>query len=618
MKKYLTYILITIAVLTPKLAFAGILDWIINPVDNSLALVGNIALTICSWVLYVAAMIFDYAIAFSINNSALTTAGSLVDTGWIITRDLANLFFIFILVYIGIATILKIGGYGIKELLAKTVIIALLVNFSLVITQTIINASDLLANEFYSAIQSPDKTTITTTNGDTTTVSNISAVFAQGLKPQTVYEIEKTEFGKSGDPKTTARQIIIISVFGCALTLVSAFVLFAGGLIFIIRSITLQLLMVLAPLAFIAMILPATKKYATEWWTALFKQSFLAPAFLFMFYLTAKIINDGFYQKLLNTEESTFAGIFLANDSSPHIALIIQFITLIILMLGILTVAQKMGGAGAETAIKWATAGKNKLQGYAGKITGRVAGEAVARAVPPEGRVATVLRKVPLASKGVASVTAANRAKVAELKKGYDKYTAPELKNMLGATTIGFNRAAIMQRLAELKDLKPDGKGLTRERIDAGKATMERYGIETKDTKGLLWQYAQTEKERKKAISTAPKGTIEEIAKAYNKEPKEGKDREYAEYFTKELLKEMRKNFKGGHIKTIYDEGGAAAETFFESLTELGETTKEIANNLQAAPYGNKAFASWMNSPAAQNLTSYGIKPKKKKEATPA
>ncbi len=617
MKKYLPYILISIAVLAPSLVFAG---WLNSPVDELLAFLGNMALGVCSWVLFVAAKVFDYAIAISINNSALTAPGSLVDTGWTISRDLANIFFIFILVYIGIATILRIGGYGAKELLVKLILIAIFVNFSLIIAQTIVNATDLLANQFYNAIQTPETTTIKTTAGKTTKVNSISAVFAQGLKPQTIYSVEKTEFGKSGERKTTARQIVIISVFGCVITLIAAFVLFAGGIIFVIRSITLQLLMVLAPLAFIAMILPKTNQYAKEWWTHLLNQSILAPAFLFMFYLTAKIINDGFYKNLLDTKESTFAGIFLSADSSPHIALIIQFITLIILLLGTLTVARKIGGVSAGMGINFATWTRKKAQGYAGRISRRAAGEVVSRYVPPEGRVAAQLRKIPFAAKATANITAANRAKISKIKKGYEKYTAPELKNMMATTTVGFNRAAITQRLAELKDLKPDGKGLTRERIDAGKTTMERYGIDSSPVKGLLWQYAKTDKERKQAIGGASKDTIESIFKAYNKEPKTGKDRAYVKYFTKEMLKEMHRNFKGGQLKTVYDQGGKAAETFFESLSDLGESTSDIAERLQSEEYGNKSFASWMNSPAAQNLSTYGIKSakkEKKKNETP-
>src|SRR3989344_9199010 len=58
---------------------------------------------------------------------------------WTLVRDFVNIFFILILVIIAFATIFnRPQGYRASELLPKLIIAALLVNFSLVITQTVI------------------------------------------------------------------------------------------------------------------------------------------------------------------------------------------------------------------------------------------------------------------------------------------------------------------------------------------------------------------------------------------------------------------------------------------------------------------------------------------------
>ena len=57
-----------------------------------------------------------------------------VQQGWTALRDLANMFFIIVLLIMSFATILKIEAYGYKQVLKKLIIMAILVNFSKTIT----------------------------------------------------------------------------------------------------------------------------------------------------------------------------------------------------------------------------------------------------------------------------------------------------------------------------------------------------------------------------------------------------------------------------------------------------------------------------------------------------
>jgi hypothetical protein len=49
--------------------------------------------------------------------------------GWVITRDIANMFFIVILLVIAFATILQIEQYNYKKWLPKLILMAILINF---------------------------------------------------------------------------------------------------------------------------------------------------------------------------------------------------------------------------------------------------------------------------------------------------------------------------------------------------------------------------------------------------------------------------------------------------------------------------------------------------------
>ena len=119
-----------------------------------------------SWLLVIGGGVFDFFAEHSLASKAYHNNYAITQ-GWTISRDIANLFFIFILLFIAISTILQIETYGAKRLLVKFIVVALLINFSLLIVQSIIDASNLLAIEFYNAI------TVKKPNGEKASISEI-------------------------------------------------------------------------------------------------------------------------------------------------------------------------------------------------------------------------------------------------------------------------------------------------------------------------------------------------------------------------------------------------------------------------------------------------------------
>ncbi len=434
MKKYLPYILIAavlVGVFAPS-SFAmaeketGLVGKIFGVssvgelVRGVAATVGNMVLSAVSWVVWAVSGLFNYAVAISISNQAIGSSG-IVSSGWAIARDFANLFFIFILLYIAIATILQLSGYGIKELLVKVIIVAILVNFSLVFAKVIVDASNILALEFYNKISAKTDNRIEPSN-DVIPAKDISAAFVSGLKMQTIFNDETDNFGKGGKD-ATLMQIAIITLGGSALLLVVAFVLFAGALMFVIRTVILWVLMILAPLAFAAMALPKTGEYARKWWRTLFDQAFFAPAFMFMFYLVAKIIQSDGLKGVMGSAQTGFAGMITNNGQNVNINLIMQFVILIILMIASLTIAKQMGGAAASHGIKMASDAKKWGQGYAGRVSKRYTAPVAKKLVESQGKFAKTIRKVPLVTERLAKASIADQPEISKYKSQYEKYS---------------------------------------------------------------------------------------------------------------------------------------------------------------------------------------------------
>lgn len=554
--------------------------------------------------------LFNAAVAFSLNGKMLSS--DMVSTGWSISRDVANLFFIFILLYIAIATILQLSTYGMKSLLAKLVIVALLVNFSLVITKVVIDASNILAYEFYNKMTVPGGSVTTTIFGEN--ARDISAVFVAGFNPEKLFSSASFD---QWIKDTSGSSFAMWMLFGITaiMNLVGTFVLMAGGLLFIIRVAVLWIIMILAPLAFLFMVLPKTQEYAKKWRDKLFSQSFFAPAFLFLFYLVAKLVDSGFLKNIfqsatgLSGMNSFYATIF---------SILISFSVLVVLMICCLIVAQQMGAYGAGMVQGWGKSAAKWGRGQAGKWTGRAARRVAAplaeKVATGEGRVAKTLRYIPGVALGAAAIAAKQRARVTEVQKGYDKYNSAELKNLI-TRVMPLNRTAIIQELTKRNALKTEG-GLTEGQLGVHRRMMKSNGIDTKDfdrlrpdiidqsTEGNKWRETRDKALAKANWTEIDKSTVEKI---------------FSEKDNPHIKDDINAIIKGSTSsvakKLVEEVGGDAEKAFFDSLKKLGTKVEDIADKIASPDIGNYSLASWVRStPSRPMMIAHGIGSKEEKE----
>lgn len=273
-------------------------------------------------------VIIKYFLSSTVTPGAVNTP-EFVETSFNIVRQLVNMFFILILVFIGLATILRLQTYELKKTLPLLLIMALLVNFSGVFVGFIVDMANLPAHYFLDLAR-----------GD--------------------WDAIKNAFNPPGSGAEKLGTVIASILYFLVATLIYFVLIF----VFAIRTMFLWLLVILAPLAFASYILPATRgKIWNEWWQQLVQWSiFVIPITFFMFLAQAALTGIGNPLDLRLEEGTADEGItFLRKFLAPFTALFILYIGV--------TVSQQMAPAAAKSVADF---GK-KWGGRAGMAAGTAA-----------------------------------------------------------------------------------------------------------------------------------------------------------------------------------------------------------------------------------------------------
>jgi hypothetical protein len=245
--------------------------------------------------LWLSATLLEWAIGLPINlGIGDPTKNLLVSTGWKFTLGLSDMFFILIFIAIALAHILKIETFQMKKALPKLIIIALLVNFSLLLVGVFVDIAQIFQKSIRDAFGA-NFVTLATEPLIKSYKNLISGWFvpiiigylASALIPYvnvaalvTMGGIFLSEF-LFGTMTTSIFLIILGFVLGS--------IFFLYFVLFIMRIAMIWILAVLAPLAFLCYILPQTKKWWDEWLKYLIEWSTLGILVLFLVGLGLKL-----------------------------------------------------------------------------------------------------------------------------------------------------------------------------------------------------------------------------------------------------------------------------------------------------------------------------------------
>ena len=327
--------------------------WVYDALLRAFAWVCDFVLYLFSFLVALGGFLLD--LALYITSRFGFTKSEIVQAGWTTVRDLANMFFSVVLLVIAFATILRVETYGMKQVLWRLVVAALLINFSLVIAGVIIDASNVLTKFFLST--SPTRGNNASLIGNTisnTLLKNME--MAKFWKPSEDAGESVTGAGKVGGPTFT--KVIVNTVLGIVVMIITGFVLFAAGILFYIRMVVLWILLIFAPLAWLSMILPGTRSMVWDkWWHNFIKYVIFAPVYAFFLYLTMFISqkniftnNPAIESAVSNLDASWQSGVrgTIATFFFESLSIITNYVVIIIFLLAGLIFARSSGIAGAN------------------------------------------------------------------------------------------------------------------------------------------------------------------------------------------------------------------------------------------------------------------------------
>ena len=357
-----------------------------------LTYVGNAILWTFSWILFVAGITLNLTLQITVvNMSTLVNNIDAINDGWVLFRDLANITFIFILLYIAIATILELG-VDTRKTITKVIIAALLINFSLFFTKVIVDGSNVLTINFYQLIGQTGGTEINSPDGGGFNINDLdgglSSAFMQNLKLTTLYNKDGTASTSAlpaGTVEDTSESILSRTlsviprvVFGSLLMLLAAVIFFAVSIMFVVRFVVIVFLMITAPVAFVATILPQTSGISKKWWKSLTSQAIFAPVYMIMTLITLKIMSSVQNTDVITTiTSSNNAGAnFIFSTNATGFVMIINFFIMFAFLVGTLVIAKMAGGMGGDWATKTGSKAVFGGMAFAGRQTiGRVGRE---------------------------------------------------------------------------------------------------------------------------------------------------------------------------------------------------------------------------------------------------
>lgn len=345
---------------SPADCTASITNWapFFNP-TCWLRMLGALFTSIFVWIgikiLVFAGFLFNYLLDYTVikfgDMYALIKTG--VETGWTAFRDIANILIIGIFTFIALSIILGLKEYGQKKMIANVLIIAVLINFSLLFTKMIIDASNFTALQFYDAALSQ-----VAGGGSQSSTVNVAAsgssaaqqetVSTEGISGQFMKAIGITGFGDSYNQIRGIQEANKDGFIGIGFGILSliyflgaAIVLFYGCFLLASRAILIIFLMITSSLAFASYLVPAweTSSYGWKtWWDSLLRVAAFAPLLMLFLWITLLISQ----QLAVATGTKTIGG--MATAPKENVAAVFGYI----IILGLLYLSFKLSSVWAS------------------------------------------------------------------------------------------------------------------------------------------------------------------------------------------------------------------------------------------------------------------------------
>lgn len=289
----------------------------------------------------IAANLLDWSSAMQVGLN-----NPLVNSAWSFMIGFANMVFILVFLAIALAYVFKIETWGMKKALPRLIIIALLLNFSLLFVKIFVDIGWILQNSFKETMFGAGGIAATTIGPLIDGLKSVIKGYAMqfgiyiALAPFPGANVSRligfaTSMLLSESFFGTFSQAAILIVFGFT----AGLVFFIYSILFLLRIVIIWFLAIAAPLAFVALVMPNTQKYFYQWLRYLIQWTFLGVVVFFLMGFGLKLFT-------LATPPGSFriVNFGIWGISSGHL----QFIFLIVYLAAALWMSKKFAPAGTN------------------------------------------------------------------------------------------------------------------------------------------------------------------------------------------------------------------------------------------------------------------------------
>lgn len=353
---------IALAIFLPSLVFAAVpktgtdsveLGWVGNMVVQA---VGGIVQILISVLGNLTVALIHILLMVASYNEYMSSP--VITTGWVIVRDVANLFFVAIILVVSIGSIVNPERFGGVKKVFRILLYALLVNFSRTIAGLFIDISQLIM--------------LTFVNGFAQAAGG-NFVEVLGITKITDVSSTSTSITFSG----AMGQILLGLFMFVIITVIIAIMVVA----LVVRMVTLWMLVVLSPLAFALGSSELTHKHYAKWWEKFSAELTTGPIVAFFLWLSLVTFQSsagpgsgstivgpsGLKDNAAGAESTKIScgqGVACEQDN------LVRFIVATVMLLMGLSFSKEFSGLGGSLASAATSKGKQYARGalnYAGK-----------------------------------------------------------------------------------------------------------------------------------------------------------------------------------------------------------------------------------------------------------
>ena len=426
------------------------------------------------------------------------THASIVQIGWSITRDLCNLAFAIILLFMAFGTVLQVGNVN-HKLLPKLIGVALLINFSLVFAGIIIDFSQILTHYFVEAA-----------SGD----KGMSSQLMNALQIARIYDTSDLQANNNIFQKAInialgpTLLMITEQLFAVILFAIATFLFLIFALLLVGRIVIIWIQLIFLPLALVSLIvkIPGGEMLSWgKWKDEFFKWVFFAPVYTFFIYLALTIAQNKTFEGLTkaNPYKENIQGV-MASGFYKEPWIIFQYIAIVMIMLAGLEPAKKLGGhAGKLTG--WAN---KKVKDWS-KRPGQFAYDKYAPGITKTAGAA--LAGIGLTRFGNRMQSKAVQIQEKAEDRSQHKAYRASIKNMSPeAMAYEMNHAMGVRKLIAAEEIK--ARGMKKLSVEDARAAMDTFqGFnrrkDLEEAEELRPEVIQDEERQKKAIQRAIEGS---------------------------------------------------------------------------------------------------------------